>query len=141
MPKMKKEKMKTAPNGELVSPKLYARLMSFKPIIEKANEDRISRPDLASRLILEGFPMSELTAYNYVKLLGISWNHQQPYRQTVSREKLSKLVPGLLKKGLSVKQIAPKAGCSVSTINRFIREAELVADGARISPKNYLHKL
>ena len=140
MPKMNKDKLKTAPNGELVSPKLYARLMAFKPVIEQANDERLTRPDLASRLILEGFPMSELTAYNYVRMLGIEWHHKQPYRHKVCRDKLKKTVPGLLKKGLPIHLIAPKVGCSVSTVNRFIREFELVADDKKICPKNYLHR-
>jgi hypothetical protein len=140
MPKLNTDKLKTAPNGQLISPKMYERLMAFKPVIEKANEDRISRSDLASRLILDGFPMSELTAYTYVNLLGIDWHHKQPYRRRVCRKKLSKTVPNMLKKGLKSYEIAAKVGCSVCTINRFIREAELVADGVKICPKNYLNR-
>jgi hypothetical protein len=138
MPKMNKDKLKTTPNGELVSPKLHARLMAFKPVIEQANSERLTRSDLASRLILQGFAMSEVTAYNYVRMLGIAWHHQQPYRQRVSRDKLKKIVPGLLQKGLPIHKIAPKVGCSISTVNRFIREHQLVDDDKKICPKNYL---
>lgn len=140
MPKMNKDKLKTAPNGQQISPKMYERLMAFKPIIEKANEERITRPDLASRLVLGGVPMSELTAYTYVQLLGIDWHHKQPYRAKVSRDKLRKIVPALLKKGLCIHHIAPKVGCSISTVNRFIREEMLVADDKKICPKNYLSR-
>ena len=130
--------MIAAPNGQLVTPKMYERLMAFKPIIEQANTERVSRPDLAARLILNGIPMSELTAYTYVELLGINWHHKQAYRAKVSRDKLKKIVPGMLQKGQPIHKIAAKIGCSVSTVNRFVREAQLVADDKRICPKNYL---
>lgn len=140
MPKMDKAKMKAAPNGQLVTPKMYERLMAFKPVIEQANAERISRSDLAGRLIWRGVAMSEVTAYDYVKLLGIDWHHKQPYRARVCRKKLMKIVPAMFKKGAAIHQIAAKAGCSVCTVNRFIREAHLVADGQRICLKNYLPK-
>jgi hypothetical protein len=47
-------------------------------------------------------------------------------------------VPGLLQKGLPIHKIAPKVGCSISTVNRFIREQQLVDDDKKICPKNYL---
>lgn len=130
--------MKATPNGQLVTPKMYERLMAFKPVIEQANAERISRSDLAGRLIWRGVAMTEVTAYNYVELLGIDWHHKQAYRPTVCRKKLMKIVPGMFKKGAPIHQIAAKLGCSVSTVNRFIREAHLVDDDKRISPKNYL---
>ena len=138
MPKMKKENLVAAPNGQLISPKMHKRLMAFKPIIEKANAERITRPDLAARLIWNGLPMSELTAYTYVDLLGIDWHHKQAYRAKVSRDKMQKIVPGMLQKGQPIHKIAAKLGCSVSTVNRYVREAQLVDDDKRICPKNYL---
>ena len=126
-----------APNGQLVSPKLFERLMAFKPIIEQANTERISRSDLAGRLVWQGQALTECSAYKYVELLGIPWHHQQPFREDVCREKLMKIVPPLVKKGWPIKHIAPLAGCSKDTVGRFIKEAQLIPDGTRYSPKRF----
>ncbi len=135
MPKMKKENLVAAPNGQLISFKTHQRLMAFKPIIEKANAERITRPDLAGRLIWRGQAMTECTAYRYVQLLGIHWHHKQPYRKDVCRKKLERIVPSLVKKGWPIYKIAPLAGCSKDTVGRYMREAHLIPDGKRYSPK------
>lgn len=131
MPRLSKNTYCQAPNGELISPSLYARIMAAKPILEQANAERITRSDAASRILIGGIPVTEVTAYNYVRLLNLSWHHQQPYRARVDRAKLVKLVPKLLKKGLEINQIAEQVGCSKDTVGRFIREAQLVPDGQR----------
>jgi hypothetical protein len=124
-----------APNGQLVSPCLHQRLMAFKPIIEQANAERITRSDLAGRLVWKGHALTECSAYKYVELLAIAWHHQQPYRKDVCREKLMQIVPPLIKKGWPIYKIAPLAGCSKDTVGRFCKEAQLVADGKRYTPK------
>jgi hypothetical protein len=119
------------PSGRLVRLGVYNRLLAFKPILEQANKERLTRGDAASRLIYGGVPVSEATAYKYVQLLGIKWHHRQDYRAKVDREKLRQLVPPLFKQGLTFYQIAVKVGCSNCTVARFIREEGLVEDGKR----------
>lgn len=120
-----------APNGTLIQRSLHERLMQFKPVIEQANAERITRSDLAARIVIDGVPVSEVTAYNYVKLLGIEWNHRQDYRPPVNRKRLRRLVPPLLAQGLTFYAIAKKVGTSICTVARFVREEGLVEDGKR----------
>lgn len=124
-----------APDGTPVRPALHKRLMAVKAVIEKANNQRISRADLASRLVFDDVPVCEFTAYKYVKLLGIKWHHAQPYRPKVDREKLRQVVPAMLKQGMTFYQIAAQLGCSNHTIGRFAREEALVEDGKRYTAK------
>jgi hypothetical protein len=63
MNKRKPQVKIVAPNGELISPCLNQRLMAFKPIIEQANAERITRPDLAARLVWQGQAVTECSAY------------------------------------------------------------------------------
>lgn len=121
----------TAPNGTPIRRSLFNRLLQFKPVIEQANAERITRCDLASRLVIDGVPVSEATAYHYVKLLGIKWNHRQDYRKPVDRERLRRLVPPLLAQGLTFYAIAKKVRTSICTVARFCREEGLVEDGKR----------
>ena len=120
-----------APNGTPVQRSLYNRLCEFKPVIEQANAERITRSELAARLLIDGIPVSEATAYAYVRLLGIEWNHRQDYRPPVNRKRLRRLVPPLLAQGLTFYAIAKKVGTSICTVARFCREEGLVEDGKR----------
>lgn len=120
-----------APNGTHIQRSLHERLLAFKPVIEQANAERITRSDLASRLLIDGIPVSEATAYAYVRLLGIEWNHRQDYRKPVNRKRLRRLVPQLIAQGLTFYAIAKKVGTSICTIGRFVREEGIVEDGKR----------
>lgn len=120
-----------APNGRVVIRSVYNRLLAYKPILEQANKERLTRAEAASRLLYDGVPVSEVTAYKYVEMLGIKWHHAQPYRAKVDRARLRQLVPPLLKQGLTFFQIAEKVGCSNCTVARFAREEGLVEDGRR----------
>jgi uncharacterized protein YerC len=121
----------TAPNGERIQRSLHERLLVVKPILEQANEERITRSDAASRIVIQGVAVSEATAYTYVRLLGIQWHHRQDYRPRHDRKKLRRLVTPLLAKGLTFYAIAAQVGCSISTVARFVREAGLIEDGRR----------
>lgn len=131
MPRLNKLTPCYAPNGEQITPKLYARVMAAKPVLEQANAERLTRSEAAARIIYGGIPVTEVTAYKYVRLLCLSWHHKQPYRARVDRAKLVREVPKLLKKGLEICQIAKLVGCSKDTVGRFMREARLVPDGQR----------
>lgn len=121
----------TAPNGQRIQRSLHERLLAVKPILEQANAERITRSDAASRIVIDGVAVSEATAYTYVRLLGIEWNHRQDYRPRVDRKRLRRLVPSLVAKGLTFYAIAEQVGCSISTVARFVREAGLIEDGRR----------
>lgn len=120
-----------APNGEFITPTNLARIMAFKTIIEKANEERLQRSEVASRLILGGTQVSELTAYRYIRLLGIKWHHARDYRKPIPRLALDRKVPPLLAQGHTMRTIAKRVGCSPATISRYCREAALVGDEER----------
>jgi hypothetical protein len=126
-----KRKRFTAPNGERIQRSLHERLIAAKPVLEQANNERLTRSDAASRIIIDGIPVSEVTAYNYVRLLGIEWNHRQAYRPRLDREKLRRVVTPLFAKGLPLYRIAEKVGCSTSSVVRFVREEGMVDDDRR----------